>query len=577
MDVDQTPIRDYHELLRLIKKQQPRPELLLGEILTGDYGIEKCDLQVALQRQKKRTGKHLGVILREMGVVSDELLNAALGKKFGIPYVKIESLEISTGVLSRVPIDIAFQFSLMPLGEHEGQLIVAMVNPLDTNSLDALRFNCPLKIIPVMASFKDITLAHNKYYSKFDEDEAMENSTCTAMDKRPGPEGSRQHLEQQARTRPIVRLLNAIVLQGVLRKASDINIRPGQHQVRIFYRIDGRMQYSRTLDKSLLAALVSRIKIIAGMDIAERRLPQDGNARLMRGDNPIDLRVSVLPTVHGESVVIRILDKQAGLKSIDQLGLMEDEEAALRSLLGKPSGILLVTGHTGSGKSTTLYAMLHELAKSKPHIITIEDPVEYGIDGVEQIQILEKKGLTFPVILRHILRHDPDIIMIGEIRDQETAIIASRAALTGHLVLSTLHTNDAPSAITRLLDLGVAPYMLSATLLGVMSQRLVRLICPRCRQPDDALPERLRGEIDESTQYCRGKGCGHCAYSGCHGRALVSEILTVTPELAQAINCSASTQEITRLAMDQGMKRIRENLLDLAKTGKVSLCDVLIG
>ena len=573
MEVNQLPVRDYGELLSLIEQQQPRPEMRLGEILTGDYGIEECDLQVALRRQRKRSGKHLGAILREMGVVDDELLNAALGKKFGIPYVRLDSLEIGASVLAHIPVDVAFQYSLMPLGEHQGKLIVAMANPLDLNSLDALRFNCPLKITPVMASFRDITLAHNKYYSKFDEDEAMEDSSRIEVARSHEGTDTRQHLEQQARTRPIVRLLNAIVLQGVLRKASDINIRPGPHQVAIFYRIDGRMQYSRSLDRSLLAALVSRIKIIAHMDIAERRLPQDGNARLMRGDNPIDLRISILPTVHGESVVIRILDKQVGLKSLSELGMARRDEAVVRSLLGRPSGILLVTGQTGSGKSTTLYAMLHELSKDKPHIITIEDPVEYDIEGVEQIQIHEKKGLTFPVVLRHILRHDPDIIMVGEIRDQETARIASRAALTGHLVLSTLHTNDAPSAITRLLDLGVAPYILGATLLGVMSQRLVRLICPRCRVPDKELQDSMQAHTERKSLYFRGKGCSHCSYTGYHGRTLVSEVLPLGPELAQAIHQAAATQEIAELATKQGMRRIQDNVMMLVEKGRVSWRD----
>ncbi len=569
MEVRQAPVRDHGELLSLIERQQPRPELRLGEILTGDFGVEECDLQVALRRQRKHCGKHLGAILREMGVVDDELLNAALGRKFGIPYVRLEALEISAAVLARIPVEVAFQYSLMPLSEHRDRLIVAMANPLDTESLDALRFNCPLKIVPVMASFRDITLAHNKYYSKFDEDEALEDSARSGMSRSHENGDPSQHLEQQARTRPIVRLLNAIVLQGVLRKASDINIRPGPREVAIFYRIDGRMQYSRSLDKTLLAALVSRVKIIAHLDIAERRLPQGGNARLMRAEHPIDLRISILPTIHGESVVIRILDKQAGLKSLAELGMGRRDEARVRALLGRPSGILLVTGQTGSGKTTTLYAMLQELTGDRPHIITIEDPVEYDIEGVEQIQIHEKKGLTFPTILRHILRHDPDIIMVGEIRDQETARIASRAALTGHLVLSTLHTNDAPSAITRLLDLGVAPYILGATLLGVMSQRLVRLICPRCRTPGGWPP----AGRDDGRPSFHGKGCSHCNYTGYRGRILVSEILPASPELAQAIHRAATTHEIAELAQLQGMRRIQDKVMALVEKGKVSWRD----
>jgi len=574
--VHQKVIRDYQELVSLLNQQQPRPELLLGEILTNDYGMEACDLEIALRRQSKKSGKHIGLILREMGAVTDEEVNAALGKKLGIPYIKIEELDISSQVLSCIPVDVAFQYNLMPLAEYDGKLIVAMVNPLEASSLDILRFNTPLSITTVMASLADITLAHNKYYSKFDEDEALEESNLGTINNYPGSENSQQNIEQQAYTKPIVRLLNAIVLQGVLRNASDINIRPEPQRVTIFYRIDGQLQYSRTLDKSLLCALVSRIKIIAKMDISERRLPQDGNARLVRDSKNIELRVSVLPTTHGESVVIRILDKAIGLKSIEQLHLRAQEKKTLQAFLEKPSGLFLVTGQTGAGKSTTLYAMLHELSKAGPHVITIEDPVEYDIEGVEQIQILEKKGLTFPTILRHILRHDPDIIMIGEIRDKETAAIASRAALTGHLVLSTLHTNDAPSAITRLLDLGIAPYILSTTLLGVMSQRLVRLICEHCREIDTIVHRQYeKSESPDPIDYYFGKGCSQCAYTGYRGRTLISEILPVSPELAQLINCSSSTQEIMQLAVSQGMRRLTENASQLAREGRITVRDAL--
>jgi len=572
--MQQYAVRELHELVSLLEQQGNTPDRLLGEILCAEFGVEECQLQIALQRQKKQSGRHLGRILVEMGVLSAAQVNAALAGKLGIPCVSLEALKISEQALARVPVDVALQYNLMPLGEHDGALIVAMENPLDSDGLEALRFNSRANIAAVMAPAQDITLAHNKYYSKFDEDRALQENRLDAVSARPDLQLSPQMMAQQARTRPIVRLLNAIVLQGVLRGASDINIRPGSEQVMIYYRIDGELQYSRTLDRSLLPPLVSRVKIIAHMDIAERRLPQDGNARLVRGRQCIDLRLSVLPTVNGESVVIRILDRETGLKCLHDLGLTKRQRSIIDAVLPMRQGLFLVTGQTGAGKSTTLYALLNEIRKQNPHIITVEDPVEYSIDGVEQIQVLEKKGLDFSRILRHILRHDPDVIMVGEIRDRETAVIASRAALTGHLVLSTLHTNDAPGAVTRLLDLGVAPYILGATLLGVMSQRLIRLNCPHCLEADPAAAgaEPLAGG---PSSYLHGVGCSHCHYTGYQGRTLVSEIMPLSRELSRLICQKASHQELMDLAVQQGMQRMRDCAMQLAGTGRTTLGDAL--
>ena len=572
--MEQHTVRNFAELLALLERQQPMPERRLGEILQEEHGLDACQLEVALHRQRQRRC-HLGRILRDMGAVTGEAIHAALARKFGIPRVTLEQLEIDGTVLSRLPPEVAVRYNVMPLGEAKRGLVVAMENPLDMAGLDAVRFNSGSAVIPVQASAREILLAHNKYYSRFDEDRAVRDTRPAALQVDEAAEVSPLAMEQQARARPIVRLLDAILLQGILRGASDINLRPGNGGFEVYYRIDGQLQFSRALDKSLQAPLVSRVKIIGDMDIAERRLPQDGNARFPRGGRCVDLRLSVLPTVQGESVVIRILDRDRGVKQLERLGLPDASLSRLRGMMARRRGLFLVTGQTGAGKTTTLYALLHELRREQPHIISVEDPVEYDIDGVEQIQVLEKKGLGFARVLRHILRHDPDIIMVGEIRDAETAAIANRAALTGHLVLSTLHTSDAVSAVTRLLDLGVPPYVLGANLLGVMAQRLLRLNCPHCLAPDP-LAARLAGALERrglkpGQGFLRGVGCVRCHHSGYRGRTLVAEILPVTPALAEAIGGGVSAPEMARLAREAGMRPLARHALALARTGRTSL------
>lgn len=573
----QISISDIGDLDRAMEKTAPFGGKLLGELLIAESVINEAQLNEALGIQAGSRKRHLGELLVELGFASQEQVNIALAQKLGIPYVSLTDFDMEQSPISLIPSDIALQYNILPLAVIRGTLIVAMENPFNWEALEVVRFNSNQNVEPVLSSANDISHALNKFYSHFDEDELLEE--LETSDENVAASTSQQssaHIVfQEANKAPVVRLLNAIISQAILRNASDINIRPEKDRVNVYYRIDGKMQFVRSFHKSLLAPLVSRIKITGQMDISERRLPQDGHARVFQNQRPIDLRLSIIPTVVGESVVLRILDKAVGLKPLDGIGLMSHELDKVREIISKTNGMFLVVGPTGSGKSTTLYAILNEVRKNNPHVITVEDPVEYHIEGLEQIQTFAARGYTFAEALRHILRHDPDVIMVGEIRDSETVQIANKAALTGHLVLSTLHTNDAPSTITRLVDMGVEPFLLSTTLLGVMSQRLVRLNCPHCLEEDPGNPKmRAALKVDDTQVFFHGRGCPSCNYSGYHGRYAVCELLVINPEIRQLINEGATAQAIKALALEQGMIPLVKNALALAREARTSLEEV---
>lgn len=573
--------KDLKALLQVHKRMS---DMRLGEVLLEERLITGQQLQTALDAQKeyRRTGnRHLGQILVKSGLVTPDQLNIALAKKLAIPYVRIEDFMVDSKLLSLISAELATQHKVIPLAIINNSLVVAMVNPLDQTALDALRFNAKMNIESVMTSIDELDAALGKHYAnheEYEEDDfdSLEDLNMDVVDEAPEePSEAVHNIEQEAQKKPIVRLLNAILLQAVNNGASDINIRPERDRVNVFYRIDGKMQFVRTLHKSLLPALVSRIKITGRMNIAERRLPQDGHARMVRQGKQVDLRISVMPTVNGESVVIRVLDKESGFKPLDELGIREYDLNLIKQLIARPNGIFLVTGPTGSGKSTTLYAILNEVKHGNPHILTIEDPVEYDMEGVEQIQVNPVIGYTFAKALRNFLRHDPDVMMVGEIRDGETAQIANKAALTGHLVFSTLHTNDAPSTVTRFIDMGIEPYLLSSTLLGVVAQRLIRVNCRECTEEEPVDPGiRELLNIGEDEKFYRGTGCLKCHYSGYRGRVSVIELLAVTPEISSLIVKGASAIEITAVAKEQGMRTLQENALEVARTGKTSIEEV---
>ena len=563
------------ELERVVHGPKPYADTRIGAILVSKKVITQEQLERGLRRQAREPEKRLGAILVEMGVTSQGEIVKALAAKFGIAFVKLQDFPVSAEALSLVSGDIAMQHKVLPLAKIHGRLVVAMDNPLDWHTLEVIRFNTNLAVDAVLASPEDINRELRRFYSESDEQKALEVLQLSAVFPEPEPAQSVTLIEQEARRKPIVRLVNALILNAVARRASDLNIRPERDHVGVYYRVDGKLQYVRSLSRSLLAPLVSRIKIIGRMNIAERRLPQDGRARIVQDKSAVDLRISIIPTVHGESVVIRLLDKAIGLKPLSEVGFRPQEMKALRQILSRSFGMFLVTGPTGSGKSTTLYAVLQETKRRNPHIITVEDPVEYDMDGVEQIQTSVATGYTFAEALRHILRHDPDVIMIGEIRDLETARIATKASLTGHLVLSSLHTNDAASAITRLVDMGIEPYLISSTLLGTMAQRLVRLNCPFCKAPEPVDPMiREVLHLDANETFYRGTGCTSCARTGYSGRTAVCELLPVTPSIAALINASRPDQEIKKMAVSQGMVTLTQNALALAREGRTSLKEV---
>ncbi|MCF6323848.1 MAG: GspE/PulE family protein [Gammaproteobacteria bacterium] len=570
-------IRSQGELRAVLSLQMSVPDRPMGEIIVEKHKlISRIQLNSLLQQQKGGVNKRLGVMLVDQGLLSQEQVYVALAAKFGIPYVRLDEFDIHSDVLRRIPEEVAFRYNIMPLVVLGRRLVVAMENPLDLGSIEALTFAINLKLEAVISPLRDIAVAQSKYYSRFDEHEALQDKELVPLPYHVTQTGSMHIIEARARKKPLVRLLNAIVLQGIVRGASDINIRPGKDGIKVYYRIDGQLQFARAMDKSLLLPLICRIKVLGSMDIAERRLPQDGHVSLMRGKRHIDLRVSVIPTVDGESIVIRILDKEVGVKQFPDLGLVKSQQQKLSTLISRQSGLFLVVGPTGSGKTTTLYALLNEIKKKNVHIVTIEDPVEYEMEGIEQVQVAASREIDFARVLRSVLRHDPDVIMVGEIRDNETAEIANKAALTGHFVLSTLHTHDCVSTVLRLIDMGLKPYLLAATLKGVMAQRLVRLNCEHCvgSVSVDAATRTVL-HLAQHEPVLSGKGCNACNQSGFHGRTLISEVLMIDDVIAGLINTRAPHQQITESALKSGMVSMNDDLIRLVRAGKVSAEEAL--
>jgi type II secretion system protein E len=539
----------------------------IGALLLQSGAIDESQLEHALAEQRRLShSKRLGEILVGMRAISEAQLLDALSKQLGCELIDLNADPPEQDALKMIPSEFALRHQLLPLKQFDHSLKVAMADPLDIESIDDLRLLTGYRIEPVLAGPNDIRRAVEQFYMSRMLEDAQEGEQAAAED-----EGlDIADLQKMAREELVIKMVNMIINQAIQDRASDVHIEPFEKELRVRYRIDGVLHEVNSPPKRLHAAIISRIKILSDMDIAERRLPQDGRMRIRTGNRQIDLRVSTVPTLYGESAVMRILDKQTAMLGLQELGMQGVQFDRFRRLIQEPHGIILVTGPTGSGKTTTLYAALNEIYSNEKKIITVEDPVEYQLNGVNQIQVHPQIGLTFASGLRHIVRQDPDIIMVGEIRDAETVEIAVHAALTGHLVFSTLHTNDAPGAVSRLLDMGAEPYLIASSLIGVIAQRLVRLNCPRCKRPVDEKPLELEEvgitpNMLHDAQPMGGQGCPECRGVGFRGRSGIYEMMTIDDTLRQMIvrrepstslkQYAVQTQGMTTLLQD-GRRRI---------------------
>jgi general secretion pathway protein E len=543
--------------------------------------IEKAALEKVSLPDEAPGSLSLEDHLVSSGLITREAYRSAIEEFFGVPFAREEDLPAEPVLVNHLPVQFMREAKFVPARLVNDELTVIMSNPLDFYTIDAIRLATQHEVRALAGRENEILEAIDRHYGsgpssmeKIIED--MEN----IPEYSPEEEDSIDHLRDLASEGPVIRLVNLVISRAIETRASDIHFEPFEDQFKVRYRIDGVLHNVESPPKRLQAAIVSRIKIMAKLNIAERRLPQDGRIMLRVKGKEIDFRVSSIPTIYGESLVLRILDKTSILMDVDKLGFPEDILAGFEELIERPHGIILVTGPTGSGKTTTLYCALQKINSSEKKIITVEDPVEYQLKGINQIQVKPSIGLSFGNTLRSIVRQDPDVILIGEIRDAETAEIAIHSALTGHLVLSTLHTNDAPSAITRLLDMGMEDYLLSSTIIGVLAQRLVRVACPNCQQPyppDAPILKGLKNEMKRlnGLHLFDVKGCENCAYTGYRGRSGIFEFLRVNDEIQRLILEKKSSQIIKEAARKHGMRTLREDGWMKVGQGMTTVSEVL--
>ncbi len=554
-----------------------RKKLRLGDVLVNEQVITQEQLDKALGMQRG-SGKKLGEVLVDEGITTEEGIARALSRQLGIDMIELQNVKIPEEILKLVPSNVLKKHKMIPFeyaADSLNILRVAMSDPMDMYAMDDISIITNLQVEAVAATTRSIMLALDKYYGQGEVNSALEAYT---REKEAELEAEEDTYSEDINNSPIVVLVKEMIDQAVRQRASDIHIEPMERQVRIRYRIDGALYEKATYSPKLMAAISARIKIIGGMDISEKRKPQDGRITQIVDRQEFDIRVSVLPTVYGEKIVMRLTSKNALTREKSQLGFKPAELKQFDHILQNPHGILLVTGPTGSGKSTTLYTALSELNTEDVNIITVEDPVEANIDGINQVHVNPKANLTFASALRSILRQDPDIIMIGEIRDNETASIAVQASITGHMVVSTLHTNSAAGTVTRLEDMGIEPYLLADSVVGVIAQRLVRRLCPSCKKeklPDEEERELLGLAPQDERKIYAPCGCDKCDGTGYKGRIGVYEILEMTPDLKRIISKGGGAEEIKDQALKEGMRTLRMSATEYVLDGITSVSEMI--
>ena len=560
----------------------------IADILIEDGLLLPSQLEEAQELQKKQGGRLLKLLTDNQFVTEQDMV-ISMGRCLDKPPINLAKIHVPEPVMNLVPKDMAKSYKLVPIAVLGNKLFVAMADPMNVLALDDLRTRTKMDIVAMIATERSVNEALSGVHSSTGViDEVMKKAAAEAAEAEAAGDSvevaSKQRedidldkLAADSEDGPVIKIVNLILVQALKDRASDIHIEPAEKTVRLRYRMDGNLVEASGPPKSLQLAIASRIKILAGLNIAERRVPQDGRFRIRVSGKEVDLRISFLPTVYGEKIVIRILDKGALTGSIDQMGMDEVTLEKFRKAIDAPHGMILVTGPTGSGKTTTLYSVLSELNKPEYNIVTVEDPVEYQLQGINQVAVKADVGLDFSSALRSILRQDPDIVMIGEIRDNETADIAVKAALTGHQVLSTLHTNDAAGAITRLDDMGIEPFLISSSVLLTCAQRLVRRICPNCKEefmPEPEFFERMNMERVEGETFFHGSGCDRCKQRGYLGRAAILEVLPVSEAIRRLVIKRASSAVLKNQALSEGMKSLRLAGIDKAREGVTTLEEV---
>lgn len=544
--------------------------LRLGELLLTAGLVTEDQLMLALEEQK-RTGERLGQILVANRIITESQLVRALAMHYGIDFVDLDETMVDPGVARRIKDSFARRYQALPITMDGDRLVVAMANPSDVLALDDIRSLTGCELRPVMAEPAQLARAIDQAWRTTSEAEAMLRLASNTAEDEAESLGS---VKEAAEDGPVIQFVNELVVRAVLERASDLHLEPSENELRVRFRIDGVLQDVMRVPRAIQNAVVSRLKIMGDLNIAERRLPQDGRISIHLDNGPVDLRLVTLPTNQGESVIIRILDRGGNTLKMGDLGFLPESLQRYEVGYKRPWGAVLVTGPTGSGKSTTLYATLNEVNDPRRSIITVEDPIEYQMNGVKQVQVNRKAGLTFANALRSILRADPDVVLVGEVRDKETATIAIEAALTGHLVLTTLHTNDAASTPARLLDMGVEPFLVTSALSTVLAQRLVRRLCEKCKEPYTPSEAELlgarwadvEGSIDGTPTFFKAVGCGACSRSGYRGRFAVHEVMPMTEEIAALVLKRGTSDEVRALALGQGMIPLRhDGLRKIAK------------